>query len=344
MKVSIIIPVKADNKNLRECVEKCLELDYKDFEIVVLPDDNIVLPYAEKIRIAPTGNVGPAKKRDMAVEMARGDILAFLDDDALPRRDWLKNAIGLFNAEDVGAVCGPSITPDTDTLRQKASGGVYASYLVSGPHNRRYGPREQCEVDDYPSCNFLVRKSVFKKVGGFDTKFWPGEDTIFCLKIIKDLGKKIIYDPRVLVYHHRRPLFKTHLKQIASYALHRGYFVKRFPATSFRISYFIPSIFVLGLVGGGILSIISPTVKFIYLWLMVVYLALTFFSSLRGGRRPTKQSQKKRLLRSCFGYASQSLAMTVRLSALVFLGIISTHLTYGVYFIKGLFSKRLVEE
>ena len=312
MFISILIPVKKDNKNLRECVDSCLRLDYADFEILVLPDDNIDLPYGDKIKIIPTGSVGPAQKRDMALDKARGEILAFLDDDAFPPPDWLKNAVRDFNNEDIAAVCGPAVTPDTDTLLQKASGKVYASFLVSGPHNRRYIPKERCEVDDYPSCNFLVRKDDFRKAGGFDTKFWPGEDTVFCLKITKELNKKIIYNPDVLVYHHRRSLFSQHLKQIKSYALHRGYFVKHFPATSFRISYFIPSIFVLGLIGGGVITIINPIVRFFYFGIVAIYLALA--------------------------------AATTRLNILVFAGTVLTHLTYGIYFIKGLLLKRLAEE
>lgn len=312
MTVSILIPVKGDNRNLRECIEACLRLDYADFEIIVLPDNNMDLPYRDKIKIIPTGSVGPARKRDMALDRAKGEILAFLDDDAFPRPDWLRNAVKNFSDENIAAVGGPAITPPNDNLWQKASGEVYASFLVSGPHNRRYIPKWRCEVDDYPSCNFLVRKDAFVKVGGFDTKFWPGEDTVFCLKITRELKKKIIYDPEALVYHHRRPLFKQHLKQIKSYALHRGYFVKRFPDTSFRISYFIPSVFIMGLICGGLLSVFISAVRFFYFTTIAMYLILA--------------------------------AATARLGILVFAGTILTHLTYGVYFIRGLLLKKLAEE
>lgn len=319
MLVSILIPVKTDNRNLRECIEACLRLDYPDFEVMALSDEMINLPHGDKIKIIPTGPVGPAQKRDMVADKANGGILAFLDDDAFPGPDWLKNAVRDFSDEGIAAVCGPAVTPDSDTLRQKASGEVYASFLVSGPHNRRYIPRGRCEVDDYPSCNFLVRKDAFQKVGGFDTKFWPGEDTVFCLKITKGLKKKIIYDPDVLVYHHRRPLFASHLKQIKSYALHRGYFVKHFPATSFRISYFIPSIFVLGAGLGWIFTFLNPVVKSFYWEIVAIYIFLNMMYSFR--RKGSLSVQR-----------------------LIFMGIIFTHLTYGVYFVKGLLAKRLAEE
>ncbi|MDD5449042.1 MAG: glycosyltransferase [Candidatus Omnitrophica bacterium] len=319
MKVSILIPIKADNKNLRECIENCLLLDYPDFEIIILPDEPVELPYRNKVRVVPTGKVGPAQKRDLAVKGLESDILAFLDDDAFPRRDWLRNAVVYFKDPDVAVVCGPAVTPEDDGLRRKASGFVYSSFLVSGPHMRRYIPKFRCDLDDYPSCNFLIRRDVFEKIGGFDTAFWPGEDTVLCLKITKELKMKIEYDPHVLVYHHRRPLFIPHLKQIRNYALHRGYFAKRFPSTSLKISYFIPSFFILGLIAGGIIAIFDPFVRDFYLFTIALYVFLSLLYSFKQAGR-------------------------LRLKFIVFAGIILTHLAYGVYFIKGLSSRRLKEE
>jgi GT2 family glycosyltransferase len=156
-----------------------------------------------------------------------------------------------------------------------------------------------------------------QELGGFDTNFWPGEDTKLCLDITKKLGKKIIYDPQVLVYHHRRPLFTPHLKQIASYALHRGYFVKKYSQTSLRLAYFIPTLFLSALIIGAVLSLISVPFRMIYLSGLSLYLFLVFISSI---------------------------FKDLRLIPLVFLGIISTHLTYGFWFLKGLLSLRLKEE
>jgi len=319
MKISILIPVRQDNEYLRECIEKCLQLDYPHFEIIVLPDTSIELSYGDTLRVIPTGAVGPAQKRDMAIQHLRGDIVAFLDDDTFPASDWLSKARDNFTAdEEVAAVCGPAVTPETDTVWQKASGLIYSSLLVSGAHRRRYISATRCEVDDYPSCNFLVRTDVFKKIGGFDTRYWPGEDTVLCLKIIKDLKKKIVYDPQVIVYHHRRPLFLPHLKQIKSYALHRGYFVKRFPDTSLRIEYFIPTMFVSGIVAGGMAAIFVPLLKVPYAVVTGFYALLVLFSALRH--------------------------KGLKLRYLAFLGILLTHMTYGIFFVKGLFINRLAEE
>ena len=52
-------------------------------------------------------------------------------------------------------------------------------------------------------------------------------DTKLCLDIVYELGKKIVYEPKAVVYHHRRRLFKEHLNQISNYALHRDFFVEK---------------------------------------------------------------------------------------------------------------------
>ena len=330
MTVSIIIAVKAYCENLKECVNKCLGLDFQDYEILILPDSRIapegILSHP-KIRIIPTGNITPPKKRDIGARKAEGEILAFLDDDAYPKKDWLSEAVSIFKeSEKFGCVCGPAVTPEGDSVLQKGSGLVYSSPLVSGNHNFRYVPKERKEVFDFPSCNFLIRKDLFSDIGGFDKPFWPGEDTFLCLKVL-EADKKMIYSPRVGVFHHRRNLFKGHLNQIKSYALHRGYFAKKYPKTSLRFEYFIPSIFVIALLTGGISSLSSSLASGIYSLILTMYLVFVLTSSL-----------------SLVFDAKESRINRIKLLFLTASGIFLTHITYGIYFIKGLFAKKMPEE
>ena len=269
------------------------------------------------IKIIPTGRVSPAQKRDIALNYAKGEIVAFIDDDAYPKKDWLKNAINNFADPLVAAVGGPAVTPENDDVKQKASGLVYSSPLVSGKYVYRYLAKRRIEVDDYPSCNFLVRKSIMQALGGFNTNFWPGEDTKLCLDITKRLGKNIIYDPKVIAYHHRRPLFMPHTKQVANYALHRGYFVKRYPQTSLRLPYFIPTLFLFSLITGAILSVFLIPMRIIYSLGLILYFSLVLIFSI---------------------------SKELRFVPYVFCGIILTHITYGFYFLKGLLAKKLLEE
>lgn len=316
-KVSIIIPCREIGPYALESISHCLKLDYPNYEVLLLPDSwDGGRSGLEGVDVVPTGPMGPPEKRDLAAQRATGEILAFIDDDAFPKPDWLTCALPNFKDPHVGAVGGPAVTPSSDTVLLQASGAVYQSLLGGGSYAFRYTPGRKRKVNDYPTCNLLVRKSTFLEAGGFDTSYWPGEDTKLCLAIIKRLGKSIVYEPSAIVYHHRRNLFNGHLKQVASYALHRGFFVKRFPETSRAPSYFLPSAWLLGLLA-GLPMLFFPIFRELYVAGIGLYLLLVLLSS------------------------AQVAFPNILLTSLVTIGTVITHAVYGLWFIKGLTSKQL---
>ena len=126
-----------------------------------------------------------------------------------------------------------------------------------GNLSSRYRTKSCFESDDIHSCNFIARKSVIEEAGGWNEKYWPGEDTLMCLSI-KKIGKKLIESSDVVVYHHRRSLFKPHLKQVSRFGEHRGFFAKSFPENSVKLTYFFPSLLVSSLIAGIMLSLFFP--------------------------------------------------------------------------------------
>jgi hypothetical protein len=114
-------------------------------------------------------------------------------------------------------------------------------------------------------------------------------------------------------------MYAGHLKQVNSYALHRGYFVKKFPETSLRPSYFAPSLLLLGTALGWVLG---P------LWALGLglYFGLAALDALRMAL--SAPAEKRGL----------------RLWWLTFSGIAATHYSYGWHFLRGLFSARLHED
>lgn len=314
---SVVIPVRTITPYVRETVSFLKKQSFKDFEIIIITDKRETLVGAT---IIASGEPTPAYKRNLGAKKARGKYLAFLDDDSYPTGNWLKNILGIFKESDnITAVCGPALTPPADNVYQKASGWVWASWLGSagaGVYRNRIRPRR--EVDDFPSVNLIVRRKDFEKVGGFDINHWPGEDTKLCLDLVKT-GKKIIYDPKVLVYHHRRAVILPHLKQISRYAVRRGHFARIFPETSFRIGYFLPVIGAYGLIAGAIFLLFCPLLRPIYLLLFTCYLLLLTLSGIEAAVKEKN----------------------IRILFLVIAGIFLTHLTYGFLFPFGYFQKRL---
>ncbi|MBI3090170.1 MAG: glycosyltransferase [Candidatus Tectomicrobia bacterium] len=312
--VSVVIAAGGASPYLEECLRHCAQLDYPDVEIIVLPDEPITTAQAN-VRIIPTGPLSPAAKRDQGWRSARGEIIAFLDDDAYPRRDWLRMAVRNFQLADVAAVGGPGVTPSSDSRRQRLSGVLFASRLVSGPYRYRYLPGTYQEVDDFPTCNLLVRAGVLAALGGCQCDYWPGEDTVLCSRIVHELGQRIIYDPDAVVFHHRRALFRAHLRQVRRYALHRGFFVKRFPATSRRAGYFLPSAFTAACAFGWLAGLVHPVGWWGYAGMLAAYAAAAALTGLS--------------------------TLSLSSSLLVMAGSLATHWTYGLYFLRGLLARDL---
>ena len=344
--VSVVIACPRRSWMLDECLAALGNQSYRNFEVIVLPDGDLsgqsqdirtaeaggsqpstrnsqLSTFNFKLSTLPTGKVRPAEKRNIGIKAAKGEIVAFIDDDAYPDAHWLEYAVRYFGDETIGAVGGPGVTPPGDSFLARMGGRVYDNLLVSGNYRYRYkagGVRR--DVDDYPSCNLFVRKSLLDSFGGYRTDFWPGEDTLLCKDIV-DAGKRIVYDPWVVVCHHRRPLFGAHLRQLGRYAFHRGYFCKRYPSNSLRLSYFIPTLFVAYLFLWAILvAIPQPAVMSVELfcvWQGIVSMPMLAYILL--------------VLLTSF-----SLNPVVWIVTLC--GVLATHVTYGIRFLGGLLAKK----
>jgi len=318
--ISIIIVAEEYNFYLEESLPKYKDLDYPNFEVLVFTTKpcNKKFPKVKFIS-APSLAGNPAKRRDLAIKYAKGSWLAFIDDDAYPSKDWLKVASFYFGDMSITAVCGPGVTPFNAPVLEKASGWVSASKLGGGNCMHRFVPTRKMFVEDFPSMNFIVRKEGFTKVGGFDSNYYPGEDTKLCLDITHRLKKKILYHPGIFVYHHRRPLFKKHLKQNGSFGLHRGHFAKTLPGTSRKLSYLIPTLFTLGFLSGPFLYFLSRPLFLLWTTVILLYILLL-------------------ILTAVWVYSKEK---NVVVAILVIPGIFLTHIWYGIRFIQGFFSREL---
>ena len=321
LKFSIIIPVRKINDYVKENITRIKKLDYPEFEVFIVTDEDESKDYnfgGNRIKLVSSGNVGPGEKRNLAANLATGDVLAFLDDDSYPEYGWLKNAAKIFEDPKVFALGGPAVTPKGVGYEERMTGYLFESFVVSGWTTYRYKPEEKRMVDDYPSVNLFVRKKDFEEVGGFPIEFWPGEDTKLCLDLVEKYGRKFPYDPDVLVYHHRRDIFKPYLKQISRYGQHRGQFARIFPETSRIPMYFAPSLFVIGLVGGFVLSIFWPTIFLYYFLALLLYFGIIYFSSYKFSEKEDNPPEAR------FDFIK---------------GVFLTHIYYGVNFPIGIMRK-----
>lgn len=315
-RVSVVIPLKRINAYLRESLESLRRQKYRNFDVFVITDapESFEVEGLD-VKWLSSGPVPPNIKRMQAAKESTAQIVALLDDDAYPIEEWLATAVRHFADESVVGVGGPGVTPPQDPPAQQASGAVYVSPLVSARYTYRYVPESCRDVDDYPSCNLMVRRVPFLRWVPECVKYWPGEDTKLCMLLTQD-GSRIVYEPGAVVYHHRRKLFWGHFRQVWNYAVHRGFFAKRYPETSLRPAYFVPSLFVLGNI--VVLALFAMQhVRLAAVALAAVYACIVLFSALS-----TRRSHPANPI-------------------VVSLGIYLTHLTYGCGFLLGLLRPEL---
>lgn len=330
--VSIIIPVRAINRYIiDENLPGCESQTFNEFEVILLPNDTsakdtVLLKKYPWLTIHPTHKVTrPAQKRDIGAKIARGEILAFIDDDAYPTSDWLKNVVRVYEENKIDALCGPGILPTNASFWERVFDVILLSRIGSGGYDYRFTPGIKRYVDDYPSMNFLIKKNVFDALGGFDNNYWPGEDSKLCEDLVYKKKGKILYDPSVVIYHHRREDLKGFLKQHGSYGYHRGAFFAHGDKNSRRIQYLVPTFFVIYLFFALIYflsstlyllpSTFNPPSSTLYILPFVIYKLLLLYHLINTVLK------------------TKSLKIALFSTIVIFL----MHVTYGTKFIHGFF-------
>ena len=98
--VSIIIPCRKISSCLeKETIPAILNQTYQNFEIIIITDEKSNQKFTKtKIFVK---NTNPAQKRNFGIKKSRGEIIAFIDDDAYPDKNWLKNALSVFKNPDI---------------------------------------------------------------------------------------------------------------------------------------------------------------------------------------------------------------------------------------------------
>lgn len=316
--VSVIVPLHRRSPAFEQCVAETLQQLRAGDELIVVSDADPG-PLPDGVRVLLTGSpddTSPAEKRDLALAEARGELCAFLDDDAYPAPLWLERAVERFADASIAAVGGPGSTPPGSGWRERAGGAFYESPFGSSGLRFRFVPLGAArDVDDFPAYNFFVRTAALREIGGWASRFYGGEDTKVCLDL-RRAGHRIVYDPGVLVYHHRRKVFGPHFRQVANVGRHRGHFVRIHPETSRRPLYFAPSVGVAAAVVALAWAIADPRALVAVGLLAAAFAAAVGGWALRDGRGP---------------------AVAVALPFVV----AGTHAAYGIAFARGLLTRRI---
>ena len=212
-KVSIVICAYNAEPTITECLDGVLALDYPDYEVIVV-DDGSTDRTAEiagryPFVLVSTENRGLSSARNTGLELATGEIVAYLDSDAYPDVHWLKYLVRSFTTTAHVGVGGPNLPPDDD--------GAIAQCVAASPGGPVHVLLTDDEAEHIPGCNMAFRADALRAIAGFDPRFRAaGDDVDVCWRL-QDAGWTLGFSPAALVWHHRRNSVLAYWRQQRGY-------------------------------------------------------------------------------------------------------------------------------
>jgi O-antigen biosynthesis protein len=209
-----------------ESLQRLNELRYPNFETIVVDDGstNNVSEIARQSgasRVIRVPNGGLSRARNVGFQVATGEIVAYIDDDAYPDPHWLHYLAHTFMTTDYAAVGGPNIPPPGD--------GRVADCVARSPGGPTHVLVSDREAEHIPGCNMAFRKACLEKIGGFDPQFRVAGDDVDVCWSLQQQGWKLGFNPAAVVWHHRRSAVRAYWKQQQGYGKAEALLEKKWP-------------------------------------------------------------------------------------------------------------------
>ncbi|MBN2097985.1 MAG: glycosyltransferase family 2 protein [Dehalococcoidia bacterium] len=174
------------------------------------------------------GEGGLSSNRNLGIREATGEIIAFIDDDAVPFPDWAKNIVETYDDATIIGATGPSIPLWEDDNISWVPEEFY--WIIGGSGYSDWTTRR--EVRNVSGTNMSFRREAFEINGFFLTRLgWSGglrkldlagEETEFCIRLRRTSHKRIVYEPGIKI-HHRVYRYRVTRKFISRRAYLEGY-------------------------------------------------------------------------------------------------------------------------
>lgn len=287
-KVAVIIPTLNEEKFIARCLDSVIEQSYpfRDMDVMVVDGGSndrtreIVEEYGRKyINIRFIHNPGRIQSIAFNIGVVNSDApyIVRLDAHALYKPYYIEGCIkGLEGDSKRGNVGGQwDIQPQNDSLWAITNAILNYSKFGIGGASYRIGAKAG-DVDTVPFGSFP--RTMIEKIGGMRDDLPRGEDNEFNSRI-KRAGYSIFFDPAIECIYYARPTLKASCRQMYANGESIGhlFYVDR---DSIGLRHMIPLIFVVGIIGGTILSLVF--LPFVYLLLagLCLYFLCDFVASL----------------------------------------------------------------
>lgn len=206
MKISIIIPTYNAENYLHTLLEKIKNQSIKEFEIIIIDSSSkdktvgIAKAYTDNVIVIPQSEFDHGGTRAKVAQLAKGEIVVFLTQDALPFDECtIENIIKVFKNEKVGAAYGRQLSyQETNLFGKHLREFNYGenSYIRDKSDISRYGIKTAFLSDSFAA----YRKSALETIGWFKSDLILGEDTYAGAKMILS-GYTLAYVADAKVYH-----------------------------------------------------------------------------------------------------------------------------------------------
>ncbi len=223
--ISVVVCTYNGKRTIRDTLEGLKKVEYPNFEVIVVIDgstdgtEEVVREYG--FRMIKTENRGLSSARNTGMRAAKGEIVAYIDDDARPDPHWLTYLAATFLKSDFVGVGGPNLAPPTD--------GPIADCVANAPGGPIHVLLTDREAEHIPGCNMSFRKWALEAIDGFDTRFRiAGDDVDVCWRL-QQQGWKLGFSPAAVVWHHRRNSVKAYWKQQLNYGKAEADLEKKWP-------------------------------------------------------------------------------------------------------------------
>lgn len=242
MRVSVVLCTHTLDRyhDLREAATSVRTQTYDDVELVLVSDGNEAVTRqferdfsdAENVVItALEQNSGLLEARNHGAEVASGDVVAFIDDDAIADEEWIAQLVEAYEQQDAIAAGGRMVP---EWVAGKPEFLPEEFYWLIGVTHRGFGPDgdplSAGEVRNTFGSNLSFRRDIFRDLGGFDSNIGgrqgdanlQGGETELCVRARREFGKGVWYNPQAEVAHKVFE-YRTDPKWLLDRAFWQGY-------------------------------------------------------------------------------------------------------------------------